>query len=210
MPTRKLSFKESKTINYYDKHAQEWKVKHKQSGNFGRLSPEFKLFLKLLPKGKVIEIGTGTGEDAINLIKKYGIGNYVGLEPAKGLMEIAIENNPGAKFLNKSIYEIDFPKNTFDGFWLCQMLIHIPKNRINIALNLVNNILKPKSIGMISILEGNNTEMEESRPGRYYSLWNDEEFSNVLKKNGFEIVHKRKLETGFSPWLIYVLRKVVN
>lgn len=208
MPGAKLTPKERQTIKYYSEHSEEWKVKHKQAGKFGRLATEFKLFFKLLPTGKIIEIGTGTGEDAVNLIKKYGIKNYIGIEPAKGLLKIALRNNPGANLVNKSTYDIDSPENTFDGFWMCQMLIHIPKGRMNEALQEVNNIVKPGGIGLISILEGLNADMEESRPGRFYTLWADTEFSQMLVKNGFEIVHKRKLETGSSPWLIYIVRKL--
>ena len=202
-----LTTKERETISYYDTHAEEWKVKHKQAGEYGRLEPEFLLLFKLLPKGKMLEIGSGTGEDAINLIDQYGVENYIGIEPAEGLRKIALENNPDAKFLDSTIYNLDFPNNSFDGFWLCQMLIHIPRSRINEALQSLKGVVKHNGIGMISTLEGNE-DMEESRPGRYYSLWKDEEFREIIIQNGFEIIHQRKLETGASPWLIYMVKNI--
>lgn len=206
MQSNKLTAKEKETINYYTEHSQDWRVKHKQIGKFGRLTPEFKLLFKTLSKGKIIEIGTGTGEDAKNLIKHYGVANYVGVEPSEGLRKVAIENNPKAQFIDTSIYDLKPLKGLFDGFWLSQMLIHIPKNRINQALKSLGDTLKKQSVGMISILEGEG-DSQESRPGRFYALYNDKEFSNILKANGFEIFHKRKLETGHSPWLIYFLQK---
>lgn len=207
MDRKKLTLKETETINYYSDHAQEWGINHQQVGNFGKLAPEYKLFFKELPSGTVIEIGTGTGEDAINLVKKYGASNYLGVEPAEGLRKIASENNPSAKFLEGSIYDLGDIQSIFDGFWLCQVLIHIPKNRIHEALESVRKVVKSQGIGMISILEG-NSDMENSRPGRYYTLWSDKEFANVLAENKFEIINKRKLETGHSPWLIYIVRKI--
>lgn len=202
----KLTQKEIQTIKYYDLHAEEWIVNHKQIGDYGKLAPEFKLLFKLLPNGKVLEIGTGTGEDAKNLIHQYGIDNYIGVEPARGLRKIAQENNPDAHFVDTTIYDLNFPKNSFDGFWLCQMLIHIPKDRLTEAFNSLKKVVKKNGVGMISILEGND-DMQESRPGRYYSLWSFDEFSKILRDNNFEILHSRKLETGASPWLIFIIKK---
>jgi ubiquinone/menaquinone biosynthesis C-methylase UbiE len=201
-----LTSKERETILYYDQHAEEWRTKHKQVGDYGRLEPEFKLFFDLLPKGRIIEIGCGTGEDAINLIDHYGVDNYIGIEPARGLRKIAEENNPKAKFIDTTIYSLVFPQDSFDGFWLCQMLVHIPKDRLNDAFSSLKKVVKKKGIGMVSLLEGNE-DMDESRPGRYYSLWTQAKFTDILEENSFKILHFRKLETGASPWLIYIIEK---
>lgn len=200
-----LTKKEKTTIEYYDQHASEWSEKHSGGTMFDEDMQEF---FKLVPSGKILEIGAGHGEDATKLIKHFGIKNYCGVEPAKGLVEIARKRNPQANFIQKTIYELDFPQDSFDAFWVCAMLIHIPKEKLNEALIKIRDCVKDKSFGFISVMEG-NVNMEEDRPGRYYSLWSQEEFERELTSAGFSIHRKRRFIPGKgSPWLAYILEKV--
>lgn len=197
-----LTTEENKTIEYYDQNAVEWSEKHSGGTMFDQ---DMKELFNLVPSGRVLEIGVGGGEDAIKLIKYYGDKNYCGVEPAKGLIKRARERNPQASFIQKTIYDMDFPRNSFDVFWVCAMLIHIPKSRLNEALTKIGDCAVDKACGFISVMEG-NFDMEESRPGRFYSLWSPEEFERELIKANFSIYSKRRIvpEKG-SPWLAYIL-----
>jgi len=78
---------EDKTVQYYDAHAEDWTRTH--GGNIGHSywKKEMAKFHELLPKGKVLEIGSGAGKDAAALI---GIGyDYVGTDASRGLLKIA-------------------------------------------------------------------------------------------------------------------------
>ena len=57
-----------RTIDYYDKNAESWSRSHcyKQEQSFWK--EEMEKFHELLPKGKVIEIGSGSGKDAKALV----------------------------------------------------------------------------------------------------------------------------------------------
>src|SRR3990172_7698795 len=120
-----LTPKERETIRYYDKTASQWASQHLTHKFWGRMTT----FYKLLPKGKVIEIGCGGGRDA----KDYLIGryDYVGTDASGGLLNEASKRNPNCKFLKRSVYDLDFPENSFDGFWASAVLLHIPKGKIN-------------------------------------------------------------------------------
>ena len=197
-----LTTEEKSTINYYDQHAQEWSLRHSGGAMF---NPEMKRIFELIPEGKIIEVGVGHGEDARKLIKHYGLENYFGCEPAEGLLERAKKNNPNAKLLRIPIYEIEDIGRRFDGFWISAMMIHIPKNKLKKALRVLHNVIKKGGIGFVSIMEG-NADMEESRPGRHYSLWSKDKFDTELENAGFKIVESRKIETKASPWLTYILK----
>jgi SAM-dependent methyltransferase len=199
-----LTAEEAKSIDYYDKFAKEWSDKHAGGSMF---DPEIGSLFELFPKGKVLEVGVGQGEDAVKLIEQYGVENYVGCEPAEGLLKIAQKNNPGARLVNISVYELERLKQKFDIFWISAMIIHISKTKLNKVLGIVYKVINKGGGGFISIMEG-EADMEESRLGRHYSLWKQEEFEGELNRTGFEVINKRRIETKASPWLAYLLRVV--
>ena len=199
----KLNIQELKTIEYYDQNAEDWSERHSGGEMF---DPEMELMFGLLTAGKILEIGTGSGEDADKLITHYGSENYVGVDASKGLLKIAQKRNPKANFINLSIYDLGKLDHKFDGFWVSAMLIHVPKNKLQAAFENLKNVLNDRAIGFISIMEG-TADMEESRPGRHYTLWMPNEFEKELKDAKFEIIKSRRIETKASPWLTYILRK---
>lgn len=198
-----ITKEEQLTIDYYDKNAHTWVEKHHGGGMFDNDMDEL---FELVPRGKVLEVGVGSGGDAKRLLNYYGEDNYVGIEPARGLLKIAQHAIPLGKFFQKTIYDMDFPKGAFDAFWVCAMLIHVPKNKLSGALLKIRGVVKKGAYGFISVMEG-DMDMEESRPGRYYSLWSKEEFDSELASAGFRIVKfKRIVPEKGSPWFAYILK----
>ena len=200
----KLSKEELKTIDYYDQNAPEWSEKHSRGTMFDL---DMELLFKLLPEGKMLEVATGSGEDATKLLAHYGIENYIGTDASTGLIRIAKKRNPKANLIHLSIYDLEKLSQKFDGFWISAMLIHVPKDKFQIALKSLKSALSGGAIGFISIMEG-SADMEESRPGRHYSLWEASKFEKELKDAKFEIINSRRTETNASPWLAYILKKV--
>jgi len=132
MPSINADDAERQTIDYYDREAETWTVTH---GGYEKKSwweNEMAKFHELLPKGKVLEIGSGAGKDASALIA-MGY-DYTGVDASKSMIEIAKKRNPGATFLCVKVHDLDFPAGTFDGFWTAATLLHIPKSRIEEAL----------------------------------------------------------------------------
>ena len=89
MIKKELSPDEEGTINYYDTHALEWSEKHGLDGRNLHFLEDMKYFFEFLPEGRVLEIGSGHGGDAIRLLKHYGIENYIGADASRGLLRIA-------------------------------------------------------------------------------------------------------------------------
>lgn len=198
----RLTPKEKLTLKYYEIHGQEWsKIAYKKSF----WSKEIEKFHKLLPKGKVLEIGSGNGRDAKVLIQlRY---HYTGTDISKKLLEIAKKNNPGERFLHKSVYKLNFPKNAFDGFWACATLLHVPKSRIIEALISIQKVVRARSVGFISLKEGEGETIENST-GRYFTYYTKEEFIKYLKSINFTVIGTgRKLDKKSNiSWLTFFIR----
>ena len=202
--------REEKTIRYYNKHAREWaeerNPKHKSFWD-----GDVKRFNELISKGKIIEIGSGSGREANRLI---ALGyDYLGTDVSKGLLRVAKENNPNGKFLLKNDYDLDFLPESFDGFWSSATLLHVPKSRIRRVLKNIKRILKHVAIGFISLKE-NKSESEsiEEKTGRYFLYYKIDEFKAILKNVDFEIIEaNQKKQTKENDdvvyWLTFFVKK---
>lgn len=201
----KLTDDEQVTLNSYNKNATKWSAAHITPRYWG---DDMEMFHKLLPKGRILEIGAGGGRDAKELI---ALGyDYVGTDVSPNLLEEARKNNPGAEFKQFSLYKLNFDE-PFDGFWCAAVLLHIPKKRINEALQAIKRNVKADGIGFISIKEGEGERMnvgsDEEGGERFFALWQNNEFKKVLLENGFKIIregHFPKSET--TKWLTYHVR----
>lgn len=195
---------EKVTIESYNQTATQWVATHM---NPNQCRAEFEIFKKYLPAGKILEIGVGGGRDAKRFAEAgYG---YTGVDVSSGLLEEAQKNNPSLTFLIQDVYQLQFPF-LFDGFWCAATLLHIPKRRIHEALQSIHQVVKPHGIGFICVKQGNgDMVLDEDEYGkRYFSYYTQNEFSEILARNGFSI-----LETSVLPvspkttWLNFFVKK---
>lgn len=203
----KLTPKEQQTVDAYDQNAAAWAGSRNKKGVWGN---EKNKFFTYLPKGKIIDIGSGGGRDAKELIN-HGY-DYTGTDVSKGLLAEAKKNNPGATFLFQSVYDFNFPNETFDGFWASAVLLHIPKNRIDEALSSIYRILKPGAIGFISLKKGSDEKFVEGdhvgiQYKRFFSFFELDEFTEMLKRNKFEVLESYVFDHSDKKWLAFFAKK---
>jgi SAM-dependent methyltransferase len=206
----RFTIEEEKTLKTYNNNAIRWAQDHSTAGFW---SSEMKYFKKLLPHGKILEVGSGGGRDAKELIK-MGY-DYVGTDISSGLIKVAKKENPGVCFINQSVYDLSFPARTeFDGFWASASLLHIPKAKIVLALGRIRTFIKNYGIGFISLKEGSGEILEEKtehgfKEEKFFSYYNTKEFSLILSKNGFIVLDttRRKMNEKLT-WLCFFVKVV--
>lgn len=169
-------------------------------------------FRELLPGGKILEIGSGGGRDAAELLKLHY--EYMGTDVSAEMVEVAKTAVPEAVFRQLSVYDLATLDTKFDGFWASAVLLHIPKARINEALQAINASLKPGAIGMISLKDGDTEDFEvrdkdNMHQERLFVYWRKDDFLGVLKQNGFQLVDYiyRPLSQRTSWHVFFVTKK---
>ncbi len=205
-----LSPQEKTTLLTYNKIAHEWSSNH-SSRTF--LQKDILSFKSLLhPAKKIIDIGSGGGRDSLELSSIY---DYVGIDISRGLIKEAKKTNPSAIFLNQSMYDIKFKDNNFDGFLASASLLHIPKEKIGIVLKSIHRVVKTEGIGLISIKQGTGEKMIEEKmesgyiSQRFFTFYEKSEFTDLLKQNGFEVIHiSRKKASTKTTWLIFLIKVI--
>lgn len=186
-----LTPEEGQTLAAYNAHATAWSTVHHDQGWW---KSEIERLKQLLPSGKILEIGSGSGRDALDLTATGY--EYVGTDIADGLLEVARKNAPGLTFFKQSVYDLDFPAKSFDGFWCCATLLHVPKARIDEALQRIYRLIKAGGFGFISVKPGESErvildDFAQGKSGRFFAFYSMSEFHAVLERNGFEVVEER-------------------
>lgn len=205
MPESDAKSKITQTIDYYDREAENWSRAHHGDEQDSYWFEEMNRFHELLPTGKILEVGSGTGKDAAALIS-MGY-DYVGTDASKGLLQLAKKRNPKATFHHKAVEELDFPDGSFDGFWTAATLLHIPKDKVDNALSTLGKQVRSRGIGFISVKQGEGEKIDEPT-GRLFSFYSKDEFSGILVRNGYEVVESKVKPTeGETTWLIYFVKK---
>ncbi|MBU4380639.1 class I SAM-dependent methyltransferase [Candidatus Parcubacteria bacterium] len=87
--------------------------------------------------------------------------------------------------------------------------MHIPKNTIDKALQIIRTQIKPNGIGFISLKAGAD-EREDSETGRWFSYYSLKEFKKLLEKNGFEVIKQKTRKGERDWWLCYWVKTKAN
>lgn len=192
--------KEKQTVKYYDKKAEAWANTHHGFEEVSYWQSEMERFHELLPSGKVLEIGSGSGKDAESLIK-MGY-DYTGTDASEGLLKVAKKRNPRATFKHVGVHDLDFSEHEFDGFWTVATLLHIPKDRTDEALQKIKTQIKSGGIGFITMKAGAG-EREDPETGRWFAYYSKEGFQEVLERNGYQVIEEKNRQGEKDWWLCF-------
>jgi SAM-dependent methyltransferase len=181
---------ERTTTASYNAMAADWAASRADPNYW---AAELERFHDLLPEGEILEIGSGGGRDAKELIGRgYG---YVGTDISTGLLNVARKELPGQQFYEQSVYDLSLPEHEpFDGFWTSAVLLHIPKARIAEALTSIKRTLNPRAIGFISLKDGAGEQIvttdtdNGAKLERFFSFWRKDEFAVALNESGYGVV----------------------
>lgn len=198
-----LTNQEKQTTDFYDNKAMEWAAAHGGYEEASYWESEMSRFHELLPSGKVLEIGSGAGKDASALIA-MGY-DYTGTDASDGLLKVAQKRNPKATFKHIGVHDLNFPEHEFDGFWTVATLLHIPKDRIDEALQRIKTQVKSGGIGFITMKTGAG-EREDTETGRWFAYYSKEGFQEVLERNGYQVIEEKNRQGEKDWWLCFWVR----
>ena len=200
-----LTEKEKLVSEWYDQNGELWAQQRKKTSEPSFWAQEYKYFVELRePRGSLLEIGSGSGREAREWIR-MGY-EYSGIDTSSVLINIARQTEPAGHYFHSSVYEMPFAPRSFDAFSSWALMPHIPKERIGVALDAIHKVLKTGALGFIAMREGEG-ERQEPETGRWFSYYSQDEFEEVLKAHGFEVIRKgRKVSRVNLTWLTFFIR----
>lgn len=155
-----------------------------------RLEP----LLVALPTGaKVVELGCGTGHPvAAALAQDY---DYLGVDISPGMIEVAREQVPGAKFRIADMVELDLPAGSVGGVVACYSIIHVPRRSHASLFGPIRRWLGEGGMFIASFVTSDlETGVDEDWLGSgpmFWSGFDPRETLTMLETAGFAIVDSR-------------------
>ena len=143
----------------------------------------------------MLEIGVGHGRD-IHLFEDAKL-KYYGVDLHRQMLGIAHQNEPSAYLSQQNLFNLGFPSETFDNFWISAVYHHVEWNKIDLALQELHRVCKPEAIGFISLRKGRmNQPFYDDQTGLSYHPWRRSDFAHSLKKNDFRVVQSSLFSTN--------------
>lgn len=164
---------DSQTIDYYNKNGEEYaeKTLHLQLNDQWL---EFTTHIK--PKGKILDIGCGSGRD---MIKFQQLGFFTeGLEASPVMARIARQNSGSV------VHEIPIEKMTFneqfDGVWACASLLHVHEDNLLLVFEKIFTSLKSDGCFYFSLKHGKGQIRHDDE--RLFVYYNESRLRGLLNK----------------------------
>ncbi len=145
-----------KTIDYYNKHAEEFTASTFEVDMESLYQP----FLAELPEGaRILDVGCGSGRDTL-AFKNKGY-QLDAIDYSEELVKKATRLT-GIPIKLKSFYEVD-DYEAYDGIWACASLLHCERSRLAEVLEKMVQALKPNGVIYISFKYGDSDRDKDGR-----------------------------------------------
>ncbi len=159
-----------KTIDYYNKHAEEFTASTFEVDMESLYQP----FLAELPEGaRILDAGCGSGRDTLAFKKKgYQVDS---IDYSEELVKKA-SRLTGIPIKLKSFYEVD-DYEAYDGIWACASLLHCERKRLAEVLEKMLRALKPDGVIYMSFKYGDS---DREKYGREFTDLNEQQAQELL------------------------------
>lgn len=174
------------------------------SRNVADLAPteSMETFIKLLPpKGKIIDLGCGSGRDA-EIFTSMGA-TVVGIDYCSNFINLAQTHAPLANFQLMDIEAMSFPASSFDGAWAACSLGHIAKKELPAVLKKIHFLLKDGGYFYLALKKGLGEVLEvdaryEGNFKKFWAFFEEEELINLLQSAQFNILDFATVEKTYA------------
>lgn len=191
----------NKTHDLYDKAVEKFWQEFPQS--------TINEFAKKLEGKKVLNIGSGTGKDAV-LLREKELDILCIDASAKMILKT---KGLGFKSILMDMRNMSFKNNTFDGIWAYTSLLHITKGDMIKVLYTIHNILKQNGVLLIGMIEGTFEGIINSRhlnnATRYFQYYEETELKEIVENIGFTLEHQDRYKQGEKSYLHQIYKKVL-
>ena len=194
----------TKTINYYNEHAQDYFIK---TGTINFEDKQQQLLKYLSPGNHILDFGCGSGRDALSFIKKgYRVtaldGSIELCNLASQRLQIPVRCQEFKAFNDQ---------NQYDAIFACASLLHVSSQELPMLFNQLAQALKSEGYLYVSFKYGT---FEGVRDGRYFTDFTIETFE-VFQKTVqlFNIVEYQVTTDTLGgrddlSWLNVILKKL--
>lgn len=195
------------TLDAYEKYAE---IYDREVIDFWKNFPrEFVTdFRDLTPGKRVLNLGSGSGRDAL-LLRETGMEVFC-VDGSSTMTRIT--NTLGFESLVSTFDELELEPNSFDGVWAYTSLLHLPKSELAETLARIHGWLRQDGAFALGMIEGDGERdvVRDSMPGesRLFAYYSSDELISRAGEAGFEFISQVDYQPRNSKYLNQLFRKV--
>lgn len=199
-----LSPDEKKTLAAYESGGQGWS---NQRMAFDLYQQELVDYSKIVPSGRILDIGSGNGRDAL-LLTEAGY-KVDGLDISKTLLSVAKQECPEASFTLGSMYELPFEDQSFDGTWMVASLLHIPREKAALPIQEARRVVKDQGGLFLTVKAGEGEALvaQGGMDDRLFVYWQEDPLVELVEAHGWKVEKVARRVIGES-WILVWARAV--
>lgn len=157
--------------------------------------------LQLEGKTRLLEIGSGTGQDAL-FFQQHGL-SVVATDLSPEMVERCRAR--GLEAHTMDFLNLDFPPESFDSVYALNCLLHVPNTDLPAVLSAIRDLLSPGGLLFVGTYGGEPSEGiapdDRHDPPRFFSLRRDEQIQ-AFASGYFQILDFHVVEPGDSGQLV--------
>ncbi|WP_347405165.1 class I SAM-dependent methyltransferase [Mesorhizobium sp. WSM4884] len=195
------------TVRSYDAVAAEYAAE--AAAMPGWVATEIDAFVTGLGgSGRVLEIGSGGGRDALEL-EKRGI-SVRRTDVSKGFVELLRSNGFGADLLDPltdDLADPQRPSTPYDGVWACACLIHVAREDFGKVLGRLAEVTRTGGRLHASVRDGDGEDISThgAAPRRYAeTYWREPALRSALTDAGWVVSGIRRCMGRPDDWWLSV------
>jgi SAM-dependent methyltransferase len=168
---------------FYDQQADDRAGRDLQAERIERRSA---FIAQIAGEGRrtVVEIGTGTGQDAMAFLSA-GL-DFVGVDLS--IAHVRHATAQGVAAVQGSLYDVPFRQWHFEAGWTMSTLLHVPDSRFDEAMRSITSLLASGAVIAIGVWGGRDeeftSEFDRIKPPRFFSLRSDAKLRSLLSRFG--------------------------
>lgn len=201
---------DSVSIEVYDSHAEVFAAKWDQHSRTTDIETAFALVDKTQPR--VVELGYGSGRDAVDILKRTP--HYIGIDASPKLQEIAKAKSPNGQFLLGDFSTAEFDPNSADIVFTFASLIHFDKEGFRQIAEKVHTWLDTNGIFYVSLKRGSygKRPITDNTGTRFNYFYEIEDIRNLTEdifdfaggeNQHLDLVDKHRNQ----DWILVILRR---
>lgn len=157
------------------------------------------------PNPRVVEVGCGSGRDATEILKHTD--DYVGFDLSSGMVKLAQDANPGARFEVADLASFRFPDRT-DLIFSFASVLHSDREEVRSFLHHAEAALNPRGIVYISTKVGQYGRYPKEDEFGYRVFYRYDVMSLLeLAPDTLEPAFEDYQRIGTTDWVTLALRK---
>lgn len=195
------------TVAAYDAFAESYRdgLADRAAGSVDEVAP---FVAAVPPGGRVLEIGSGPGYDALAL-EAAGL-RVRRTDVSRSFVRLLREQGHEADHLDPLTDDLTSPEGLYDGVWASASLLHVRREDLPTVLTRLAEVTVTGGVLAMAVKEGDgarfSTHGHVGAP-RHFTFWREAGLRAVLGAAGWDVVSVDHEQHEAGPWLAVLARR---